>query len=176
MSPLPPELPPSVAQCLWSGALNPAIVLLPGIFFFSLEDQDLYSYRVYRPSPWLEASSPFMLLDPLQPGPLLVFWERKYKLKAVQPKILCWKFSFTSPNRPYLHCYSSPWKGFLLSRAFLFLHTCHPAPSQTTPAITIDPGGEQICSGPSHWPISLRDHQLKGEEFAIGRDFSRAEL
>lgn len=103
-----------------------------------------------------------MLLDPLQPGPLLVFWERKYMLKAVQPKILCWKFPFTSPNRPYLHCYSSPWKGFLLSRAFLFLDTCQPAPSQTTPTTTMDRGGEQICSGPSHWPISLRDHQLKG--------------
>lgn len=67
MSPLPPDIPSSIAQCRWSGALNPALVLLPGLFFSVLRTR-ISILTGFIDSPWLKASSPFMLL---QPGPLL---------------------------------------------------------------------------------------------------------
>lgn len=80
MSPLPPRFPPSVAQCLWSAALNPATVLLAGAFF-NLEDQDREGsqspgWRHPHPSRcWILCS--------------LSRWEGQHKLKAMQSECLC---------------------------------------------------------------------------------------
>lgn len=81
-----------VAQCLLSGALNPATVPLC-VLFSSTEDQD----REGSQSLGLKAPSPLLLLNPLQPAPLLALM-RTAHAESNAAKVPTQKTSTHQPN------------------------------------------------------------------------------